>query len=291
MEWIEGIQNAINYIEKNITDSESLEIKLIANQAYSSEYNFRKTFNILAGFSVSDYIRRRRLSLAGEEILLTNMKVIDLAFKYGYETPESFTKAFSRFHGNTPNFVRQTGKGVKSFNPICIKIILEGGKLLDYQIIDKPPITLLGRSKIFGTEFNSNNLSIPAFCKECYSDNKFKNIFLLSNNDEFKGCVLGFRDNLECNADGSELRYTLGVSYEGNENLNGFNIVEIPAMKWVKFKCIGERPKAMQNLWYRVYTEFIPFSKFELLDNITLETCPSGSEATESFLWIPIRQK
>jgi len=291
MELIEGIQNAINYIEKNIIDCELLEIKIIANQACTSEYNFRKTFNILAGFSVNDYIRCRRLSLAGEEILLTNIKVIDLAYKYGYETPESFTKAFSRFHGNTPSFVRQTAKGVKSFNPICIKITLEGGKLLDYQIIDKPTITLLGRSKIFNTEFNSNNVNIPAFCKECYSDNKFYNIFSLAKDDEFKGYVLGLRDNLECNDDGSELRYTLGVSNEGNENLSEFNIVKIPAMKWVKFKCVGERPKAMQNLWYRVYTEFMPFSKFELLDNITLEVCPTDDKGTESFLWIPIRQK
>ena len=281
MKWIKGLQNAIKYIEKNIDNDDAINIKLVANQAYCSESYFKKVFSILTGISVSDYIRNRRLSLAGEELVLSDIKIIDLALKYGYETPESFTKAFTRFHGHTPSFIRQNRVCLKSFNPICIKISLDGGSTLDYEIINHSPIRILGKSKIFGSDSTEeNNINIPSFCKDCYNDNEFRKIFGLSNEDEFKGYIMGFRDELE---DNNELRFTLGVSYNGNDAYKDLSIIEIPAMKWAKFKCIGERPKAVQDLWFRIYTEIMPFSSFELLDNITLEISPYDSKVKKAI--------
>ena len=288
MKWIEELQNAIKYIEKNINNSDALSFKLIANQAYCSESHFKKIFSILTGVSISDYIRNRRLSFAGEELILSNIKIIDLALKYGYETPESFTKAFTRFHGHTPSFVRQNRVGLKTFNPICIEISIEGGSLLDYEIIDHPPIRMLGKSKMFNSIcIEENNINIPSFCRDCYNDDGFRKIFTLANDDVFKGYIMGFRDELENN---NELRFTLGISYNGNYVHEGLNIIDIPAMNWVKFKCVGKRPKALQDLWYRIYTEFMPFSSFEIIDNITLEVSPFDFKGEESYLWMPIRQ-
>lgn len=171
MDWITGIQNAIDYIEENLTSKPSkLSIANIAAHAYSSEYHFQRVFSILTELTVAEYIRNRRLSLAGEELILTNEKIIDIALKYGYETPESFTKAFTRFHGFTPMGIRLNRGSLKSFNRLKIKLKLEGGTLLDYKIIAQPQIRILAKSRKFSTaSLEDNNHEIPKFCRECQS--------------------------------------------------------------------------------------------------------------------------
>lgn len=106
MEWIEGISEATNYIEDNI--AEELTIVNIAKRAFVSPFYFQKGFAMLCGFTVGDYIRRRRLTLAGSELVSTDEKIIDIALKYGYDSPDSFTKAFTRFHGVTPTAFGKT---------------------------------------------------------------------------------------------------------------------------------------------------------------------------------------
>ena len=108
MKWIDGISKAIDYIEDNITDE--LLISDISGRAFMSAYYFQKGFSMLCGFTVGEYIRQRRLSLAGSELVSTDKKVIDIALKYGYDSPDSFTKAFTRFHGVTPTAVRKDGR-------------------------------------------------------------------------------------------------------------------------------------------------------------------------------------
>ena len=100
MEWTECISKAISYIEDNIT--EELTIEDIADQAMISPFYFQKGFAMLCGFTVGEYIKKRRLTLAGSELVSTDWKIIDIALRYGYDSPDSFTKAFTRFHGATP---------------------------------------------------------------------------------------------------------------------------------------------------------------------------------------------
>ena len=119
MEWIESIREAISYIEDNIT--KDLSIEEIADRVNISPFYFQKGFGMLCGYSLSEYIKRRRLSLAGSDVLSTNEKIIDIAIKYGYDSPDSFTKAFTRFHGVTPSAVRKEGAMVKSFVALRIK--------------------------------------------------------------------------------------------------------------------------------------------------------------------------
>ena len=101
LNWTEGLINAIDYIETHLIDGEVLDQNTIARQAYSSPDNFRKVFHLITGYTIGEYIRNRRLSLAGEELISSNRSVTDIALEYGYDTPESFTKAFTRFHGNS----------------------------------------------------------------------------------------------------------------------------------------------------------------------------------------------
>lgn len=151
MDWLTGMQRAIDYIEQNIVLE--LDYQQIAAKAYSSSYHFQRTFSVLTGYTLGEYIRYRRLTLAGIEMTTTNEKVIDIAGKYGYESPDSFTKAFCKFHGITPSAAREPGAVLRSFAPL--KIVLEGGNTMNYRIEMKPAMTLIGhRQRICGAPTN-----------------------------------------------------------------------------------------------------------------------------------------
>lgn len=143
MDWLTGIQNAINYIEENLT--EKIDYDEAAKQASCSSFYFQRIFSILCGITLGDYIRNRRLTLAGNELSATDNKVIDIALKYGYESPESFTRAFSKFHGITPSDAKKDGSKLKSFSRLSVKIILSGGNIMDYKIIEKAAFDIIER--------------------------------------------------------------------------------------------------------------------------------------------------
>ena len=130
MEWIRGIQKAIDYVEDHLT--EEVDYEAVAKEACSSAFHFQRVFGILCGYSLGEYIRMRRLTLAVADLICTGDKVIDIALRYGYDTPESFTRAFVRFHGVTPTEARR-GRNVKSFSRLSVKLILTGGNTMDYR--------------------------------------------------------------------------------------------------------------------------------------------------------------
>ena len=142
MDWIIGIQKAIDYIEDNLT--ETIDYDMVAAQSFSSSYHFQRVFSILCGFTIGEYIRNRRLSLAGTELASNKAKVIDVALKYGYESPDSFAKAFQRFHGVLPSQARMSGSNLKSFSRLVLNISLEGGRAMKYRIEEKQEMILTG---------------------------------------------------------------------------------------------------------------------------------------------------
>lgn len=153
MSWVTGLQKAVDYIEDNLT--ETIDYETVASQSFSSSYHFQRVFSILCGFTVGEYIRNRRLTLAGTELAATDAKVIDVAMKYGYESPDSFTKAFRRFHGILPSQVRGDGSNLKSFSRLVLKFSLEGGTIMNYRIETKPKMALIGYKRHFdGTPYD-----------------------------------------------------------------------------------------------------------------------------------------
>lgn len=147
MDWITGIQNAINYIEDHIT--EELDYGRIASESFSSPFHFQRVFSILCGYTLGEYIRNRRLTLAGAELVNTRGKIIDVAYKYCYDSPESFAKAFQKFHGITPSQARSNGAVLKSFSRLSIKVSLEGGNFMNYKIEEKKQMKLTGYKRRF----------------------------------------------------------------------------------------------------------------------------------------------
>ena len=153
MDWITGMQRAIDYIEDHLT--EEIDYDVVARESFSSSYHFQRVFGILCGYTLGEYIRNRRLSCAGAELSTTGAKVIDIAMKYGYESPDSFSKAFSKFHGVTPSQARDSGQTLKSFSRLVLKISLEGGTTMNYRIEEKPEMILTGFKRRFsGTPEN-----------------------------------------------------------------------------------------------------------------------------------------
>ncbi len=152
MDWISAIQNSVDYIEDHIT--EKIDYEEVAAQGFSSVYHFQRVFSIVCGFTVGEYIRRRRLSLAGKDLASGHEKILDVALKYGYESPDSFAKAFRKFHGILPSAARENGNNLKSFSRLVLKISMEGGTIMDYRIEEKDEMILTGfRSRFSGAPY------------------------------------------------------------------------------------------------------------------------------------------
>ena len=164
MDWITGIQNAINYIENHLT--EEIDYDQAAKESFSSSYHFQRTFSILCGYTLGEYIRNRRLTLAGAELAAGKERVIDIAAKYGYDSPDSFTKAFQKFHGITPSQARGNGAQLKSFSRLSIKVTLEGGSIMNYRIEEKPAMILTGYKKRFSGDPNDKGMQDHSFACE-----------------------------------------------------------------------------------------------------------------------------
>ena len=162
MDWIEGFQESLDYIEENL--SGELDIEEIAGRAALSPFYYQRIFGALCGLTVGDYIRARRMTLAAQELSGSGIRVIDVAVKYGYDSPDSFAKAFQRFHGITPSQAREPGANLRSFAPLHIKITLEGGSMMDYRIVEKASFTIMGVRRPFNCD--TSYQEIPKFWKE-----------------------------------------------------------------------------------------------------------------------------
>ncbi|MCR3757466.1 AraC family transcriptional regulator [Clostridium felsineum] len=285
MEWIEGIGEAINYIEDNIT--EEIPIKDIAKKVLMSPFYFQKGFAMLCGFTVGEYIRQRRLTLAGREIVSTDKKIIDIALKYGYSSPDSFTKAFTRFHGVTPNAVRKDGAMIKSFAPLKIKFSLEGGYIMDYKIVEKDSFTIIGVSKVF--KYDNATKEIPQFWKEHYETGKGKVVCGMYgvNIDESMGL--------------DEFEYLIADNYNPTIDIpKGFVTKIIPKYTWAVFASKGPMPKFLQDVSKKIFSEWLPNCKdYEIAAGYNIEmytdpaNYPKGSEDESYYseMWIPVKKK
>ncbi|AQS06647.1 regulatory protein SoxS [Clostridium beijerinckii] len=285
MKWIEGIGEAISYIEENIT--EEITIKNIAEKTFMSPFYFQKGFAMLCGFTVGEYIRQRRLTLAGSDLVSTDEKIIDIALKYGYASPDSFTKAFTRFHGVTPTAVRKDGAMIKSFAPLKIKFLLEGGYIMDYKIVEKDSFTVMGVSKIF--KYENAFAEIPPFWTEHYEAGKGK----------FVCGMYGISIDESMGSD--EFEYLIADDYNPSMEIpNGFVTKIIPKHTWAVFACKGAMPKSLQDMNRKIFSEWLPNCKdYEIAAGYNIEMYtdiadyPKGNQDENYYseIWIPVKKK
>jgi len=284
MNWIEAIENAISFIERNIT--EDLTVGRIATEVNISAFYFQKGFSMLCGYTVGEYIRIRRLSLAGSELFTSDARIIDLAMKYGYDSPDSFSKAFTRFHGCTPTDVRKGGANIKAFAPLHIKLTLDGGTVMEYKIEKKSAFKVMGISRMFSYE--AANRDIPQFWNEA---------FIMTDPKPVLGMYGVCFDEAMA---GDQFRYMIADDYIAEEaQKKKLDVQEIPEHTWAIFPCKGAMPLPLQEVNRRIFSEWLPASQYEIAEGYNIEyySDPTmfkmGVQDPEYYteVWIPVKEK
>ena len=296
MEWLSAIRTAIDYMETHLTDDISAQD--VADEVFLSPFFLQRGFSLMTGYGIGEYLRNRRLYQAALDLQRTDEKVIDLALRYCYETPESFTKAFTRFHGATPTQVRDVAD-VNVFLPLTFKLSIQGGHQMEYKITPMFPFKVIGFQKVFDNE--TAYAEIPRFWDEIcekyaanvYAGNAPANPYEQALMDncigEYGVCI----DDIG----GGKFRYLVAGKYTGGDVPEGMVVYEFPRSSWAVFDCIGPIPEALQTVNTRIFSEWLPGNPdYELCGNASVEwyDCVNGEKTDPDYhsaIWVPVRKK
>ena len=295
MNWLDTIRSTISYIEDHLYDVKSADE--IANEMYLSSFYLQKGFKLMTGYSISEYIKNRRLYLAAMELISSNDKIIDIAYKFGYETPESFTKAFNRFHGFNPSKIKDNVKTIKVFLPLKITIVIQGGIEMDYTIEKKKELKFIGFVKEF--DMKTSYQDIPKYWDEVYSNivtplmqrgfkasNAIEQAIVDNSIGEFGVCI----DDVS--GDG-KFKYMIAGYYNGGNVPEGMIVYEAPELEWAIFKAVGPMPGALQSVNTKIFKEWLPNSEYSISAELNVEWYSKGdtkSSNYESAIWVPIKK-
>ena len=272
--WIEGFQKSIDFMERHLT--EELRIEEIAGTAALSPFYYQRIFGALCGMTVGEYVRARRMTLAAVELNRKDVKVIDVAVKYGYDSPDSFAKAFQRFHGITPSQAREPGAPLRSFAPLHIKITMEGGTMLDYRIAEKAPFTIVGVKRRFHSD--TSYQEIPKFWDEWLAQGEKRPVM-----GTFGVCI---------DMDGKEFDYWIADLYFPWEEIpEGCETRVIPQSTWAQFPCTIQ---TLQDTNTKIWSEWLPaLQGYSLAGEYDIEVyLPPKEGETEMtvFIWVPLKK-
>lgn len=281
MEWIERLNKSINYIEEHITDEISYDE--LAQIACCSTYHFQRMFTYIAGVSLSEYIRRRKMSLAAVDLQGGNERIIDIGLKYGYSSPTAFNRAFQSIHGVAPSVLKNEGVSIKSFPPITFKFTVKGVEELNYRIETKPAFRIVGKSYPLNKEIEQNFLEVPQMWQNAVMDGTIEKITAIMNSQP-QG-VLGVS---ACN-DNEEWKYYIAVSSTADIDTSLEEYI-IPGCMWAIFPG-GGTGKSIQELEKRIVTEWLPTSGYEFTEGPDVEVYfnPDPNN-TQYEVWIPIKK-
>ena len=296
MEWLTAIRTAIGYMEGHLGEAVGLED--VAREVHLSPFFLQRGFSLMTGYGIGEYLRNRRLYEAALDLQRGPEKVIDIAFKYGYETPESFAKAFARFHGATPTQVRE-GAPTRTFLPLTIQITIQGGNQMDCKITPMFPFKVIGFQKEF--DYETAYAEIPRFWDEIcekyannvYAGNDPANPYEQALVDncigEYGVCI----DDIGC----GKFRYLISGKYTGGSVPEGLALYEFPRGEWAVFDCIGPNPQTLQSVNTRIFREWLPANPdYELCGNATVEwyDCINGEPTDPDYhsaIWVPVKRK
>lgn len=282
MDWIERLNEAIRYIEENLTGK--IEYEKLGQIACCSAYHFQRMFTYMAGMPLSEYIRKRKMSLAAVDLQEDEAKVIDIAAKYGYASPTAFNRAFQSVHGINPSSVKNEGTAIKSFPPITFKITVKGVEEMNYRIETKGAFRIVGKSYPLSREIEQNFLEVPQMWDGAVKDGTIKKIISLMGAQP-QG-VLG----VSACSDDAQWRYYIAVSSSADID-DSLEEYIIPESMWAIFPGAGTG-KSIQELEKRIVTEWLPTSGFEFTEGPDIEVYfnPDPQKTTYE-VWIPVKKK
>lgn len=285
MDWLDRMNSAMEYIETNLADTISFDE--IAQRACCSTYHFQRMFPFITGVSLSEYIRRRRLTLAAFELQTTDSKVNDVAMKYGYDSPEAFARAFKNLHGIMPTSARDTGVSLKAYPRMSFHISIKGDVEMNYRIEQRGSFEMFGVYGFINADQKTAFSEVPQFRIKCDDDDGSVDLM----ND-----LLGrFGDTMLHAAlyDHTKESFKYMVCYhlpKGLEIPERFTKLSVPTLTWAIFP---EPQCDMQKLWQRIYSEWFPTSEYEQVEGPSFEMyygmARHGNVSGE--IWIPVKKK
>ncbi len=292
---IQLIQQAICYMEEHIC--EDINYIDVAKSLHMSSYHFHRTFSFIVGMTANEYIRKRRLTLAAKEFQTTDISVTDAAYKYGWESPESFSKAFTRFHGSTPKQAKRKGAKLHLFNPLVIKITLEGGSIMDYRMEHGGRRKFAALVRSFPNEIinDDEDHSIPDFWTECYEKNLIEPMKLLRT--EGKRDLYGLCS--PCKEGETHFNYGIGIIIDEDTDTSkleqftesGYTVWETEPADYAVFKCFGPDGDCLGETWSKFYKEFLPQTGYIQTDDTDYEIYfEKGEKGLFCELWVPVKQ-
>ncbi|MFD7105944.1 AraC family transcriptional regulator [Streptomyces celluloflavus] len=284
---LEPLNQAMEHIERHL--DQRIEVAELARIAVTSEYHLRRLFSALAGIPLSEYIRRRRLTVAGAEVLAGERTLLDVAVRYGYGSGEAFARAFRALHGIGPGEARRTGAALRSQPRMSFRLVVEGSTTMRYRIVEKEEFRVAGKRARVPLVHEGVNPAIAAFIQGIGQET-LRRIEALS--DQEPEGIVAVCDNLaDSRAEGTELDYYHGVVTR-SATPEDLDALTIPAGTWAVFENSGPFPQTLQYLWRDVFTQWFPSNPYRSRPGpeiLRTRLSPDASEA-EAELWIPVER-
>ncbi|MDD3705193.1 MAG: AraC family transcriptional regulator [Clostridiaceae bacterium] len=289
MDSLSSMNKALANIEEHLT--EDIDYSELSRIACCSEYHFKRMFSFLSGISLSEYIRRRRLTLAALDLKDTNLRIIDAAVKYGYSSADSFSRAFHSMHGILPSEARSENTQLKAYPRMTFQLSIKGGCEMNYRIVEKESFKLVGFKKRVPVIFEGVNPGI-AKMTELLTPEVIKQLKAISN-VEPTGIISASTNFSEGRMEEKgELDHYIGVATSIDETAK-FDVLKVEAGTWAVFESIGPFPEALQNVWGRIYSEWFPSSGYEAVKGPEIlwnESPDTGNPKYRSEIWIPVKK-
>ncbi|WP_372011676.1 GyrI-like domain-containing protein [Paenibacillus chitinolyticus] len=289
MNGLEKMNGALAYIEANLTND--IDFKEVARLAVCSEYHFKRMFSTLAGVTLSEYIRRRRLTLAAFELAGTDLRLLDVAVKYGYSSSDSFARAFLSLHGINPSEARTCGHSLKAYPRMTFQLTIQGGSEMNYRLAEKDAFRIVGLKKRVPLIYNGVNPEMAAMWESL----NMETITLLKSlsNVEPSGLISASVNFSEGRLEYGELDHYIGAATTA-DCPDHLTQLEVKASTWAVFEAVGPFPQTLQNIWGRIYAEWFPASGYESTEGPELlwnESKDTSSPTYRSEIWIPVKKK
>lgn len=283
MEWIDRLNSAVNYMEEHLSDE--IDYEQIAKIACCSAYHFQRMFSYMANVPLSEYIRRRRMTLAAVDLQDSGQKVIDVALKYGYVSPTAFNRAFQGVHGITPSQARLEGVFLKAFPPISFKITIKGDAEMNYRIIKKEAFRIVGVAEPLEKEIEKNFESVPRMWQKAAMDGTVEKLAAMIDQEP-----MGILGVSACNEQ-EDWRYFIAAASSKPAG-EVFEEYTVPAATWAVFYGEGSMPYSIQELEKRIVTEWLPTSGYEYGSAPDIEVYLNADPQNSKYeVWIPVIKK